>query len=380
MKVQHTFKATATGFELRSAEGQTITIGRDHKKFNWLSEQEANRVINVYPNGKMTSSADYKGLYTQASPAGLPKVKLTKLDDLKFNDDLFIPMPTGTIADKFFSNEGGFMPGSNIMAAGAPGVGKTTVLLELLHKVHANNPNKRVLFISAEMNQLDMARYLKRFPHWGQLPILFLSDYTDANPQAVIESTLNQGWDLVLTDSYTEVNDTVKEECGLTRSKTEKWFLDLMIAQNQGKNKRKVYTTFITILQLSKGGTFVGSNKLKHMTTAMMELNWKGGENSTQRYMEFSKNRLGQVGQKLYFNFDAGVTFDGARYQRDLLNEALLAEERQKLEQEDDAFDRLFGSLQPEADTGDVDDLVAGEIAMREAAAMAELQSPGLEG
>jgi DNA repair protein RadA/Sms len=252
------------------------------------------------------------------------------------------------VADKFFSNEGGFMPGSNIMAAGAPGVGKTTVLLELLHKVHATNPEKKVLFISAEMNQLDMARYLKRFPHWGQLPILFLSDYTDQNPQAIIESTLKQGWDLVLTDSYTEVNDTVKEECNLTRSKTEKWFLDLMIAQNQGKNKRKVYTTFITILQLSKGGTFVGSNKLKHMTTAMMELNWKGGENSTQRYMEFSKNRLGQVGQKMYFNFDGGVTFDQARYQRDLLNEAMLAEEREKLEQEEGAFDALFGTLEVE--------------------------------
>ena len=247
----------------------------------------------------------------------------------------------------------GFMPGSNVMAAGAPGVGKTTVLLELLHKVHATNPNKKVLFISAEMNQLDMARYLKRFPHWGQLPILFLSDYTDANPQAVIESTLNQGWDLVLTDSYTEVNDTVKEECNLTRSKTEKWFLDLMIAQNQGKNKRKVYTTFVTILQLSKGGTFVGSNKLKHMTTAMMELNWKGGENSTQRYMEFSKNRLGPVGQKMYFNFDGGVTFDQARYQRDLLNDAMLAEEREKLENEDGAFDALFGQL--EAHTEDTE-------------------------
>ena len=196
------------------------------------------------------------------------------------------------------------------------------------------------------MNQLDMARYLKRFPHWGQLPILFLSDYTDANPQAVIESTLNQGWDLVLTDSYTEVNDTVKEECNLTRSKTEKWFLDLMIAQNQGKNKRKVYTTFITILQLSKGGTFVGSNKLKHMTTAMMELNWKGGENSAQRYMEFSKNRLGQVGQKMYFNFDNGVSFDAARYQRDLLNDAMIAEEREKLESEAGAFDALFGKLE----------------------------------
>ena len=346
MKTPHTFKAIRNGYELRAQDGSTIQIDRTHKKFNWLASQEANRVINVFPNGKMTSSADYKGLYNSSATTKKMRVKLTKLDDLKFNDDLFIPMPTGTVADKFFSNEGGFMPGSNIMAAGAPGVGKTTVLLELLHKVNAANPNKKVLFISAEMNQLDMARYLKRFPHWGQLPILFLSDYTDANPQAVIEATLKQGWDLVLTDSYTEVNDTVKEECNLTRSKTEKWFLDLMIAQNQGKNKRKVYTTFITILQLSKGGTFVGSNKLKHMTTAMMELNWKGGENSAQRYMEFSKNRLGQVGQKMYFNFDNGVTFDAARYQRDLLNEAMVAEEREKLEKEDGAFDALFGKLE----------------------------------
>ena len=346
MKKPHTFKAIRNGYELRAQDGSTIQIDRTHKKFNWLASQEANRVINVFPNGKMTSSADYKGLYNSSATTKKMRVKLTKLDDLKFNDDLFIPMPTGTVADKFFSNEGGFMPGSNIMAAGAPGVGKTTVLLELLHKVNAANPNKKVLFISAEMNQLDMARYLKRFPHWGQLPILFLSDYTDANPQAVIEATLKQGWDLVLTDSYTEVNDTVKEECNLTRSKTEKWFLDLMIAQNQGKNKRKVYTTFITILQLSKGGTFVGSNKLKHMTTAMMELNWKGGENSAQRYMEFSKNRLGQVGQKMYFNYDNGVTFDAARYQRDLLNDAMLAEEREKLESEDGAFDALFGKLE----------------------------------
>lgn len=359
MKTPHTFKAIRNGYELRAQDGSTMQIDRTHKKFNWLASQEANRVINVFPNGKMTSSADYKGLYNSSATTKKMRVKLTKLDDLKFNEDLFIPMPTGTVADKFFSNEGGFMPGSNIMAAGAPGVGKTTVLLELLHKVNAANPDKKVLFISAEMNQLDMARYLKRFPHWGQLPILFLSDYTDANPQAVIESTLKQGWDLVLTDSYTEVNDTVKEECNLTRSKTEKWFLDLMIAQNQGKNKRKVYTTFITILQLSKGGTFVGSNKLKHMTTAMMELNWKGGENSAQRYMEFSKNRLGQVGQKMYFNFDNGVTFDAARYQRDLLNDAMLAEEREKLESEDGAFDALFGAL--EANIEDTEDIAPAE-------------------
>jgi predicted ATP-dependent serine protease len=333
---------------LTSQDAGQIIVTEEHPKFEWLQSLAADRVVNISSSGRWTASADYTGLLTQVAKAEQKpvKVKLTRLDDLRFSDDLFRPMQTGTCVDKFLSTDGGFMPGSNIMAAGAPGVGKTTVLLELLSKVVAEDPMRKVLFISAEMNQLDMGRYLKRFPHWGQLPILFLSDYTDQNPKEVIEQTLNQGWDLVLTDSYTEVNDTVKEECNMTRSKTEKWFLDLMIAQNAGKNKLKKYTTFITILQLSKGGTFVGSNKLKHMTTAMMHLDWKGGENSTERYMAFSKNRLGQVGQKLFFSFEKGVEFDQMRYQRDLLNDELIAEEREKLKTEGDAFDRIFGSME----------------------------------
>lgn len=334
---------------------QSHTVTPEHIKYEKIMSYLAEgKLLSVTAKGTFSGRKDYEGFYNQTVKQDKPvKVKLTRLDDLKFSDDLFKPIKTGTPVDKWLSTDGGFMPGTAIFAAGAPGVGKTTVLLELLYQVQKNDPSKKVLFISAEMNQLDMARYLKRFPHWGQLPILFLSDYVDQDPKAVIEQTLNQGFDLVLTDSYTEVNDTVKEECGLTRGKTEKWFLDLMISQNKGQNKLKKYTTFITILQLSKGGTFVGSNKLKHMTTAMMHLDWKGGENSSERYMEFSKNRLGQVGHKLYFSFESGVSFDQQRYQRDLLNEELIKEEREKLKHEDDAFDRLFSSLPTEAEAAE---------------------------
>lgn len=353
----YTLKKKGSLIEAQSVEStDKLIIDANHERFDKVQQYTSEgKLLSISDRGTWSGRKDYEGYYKAATKSASKsmKVKLTKLDDLKFNESLFIPMPTGTPVDKFLSNDGGFMPGSNIMAAGAPGVGKTTVLLEMLYQVQATNPDKKVLFISAEMNQLDMARYLKRFPHWGQLPILFLSDYTDADPQQVIESTLNQGWDLVLTDSYTEVNDTVKEECNLTRSKTEKWFLDLMIANNQGKNKRKAYTTFVTILQLSKGGNFVGSNKLKHMTTAMMDINWKGGENSSERYMEFTKNRLGAVGQKLFFDFTNGVTFDQARYTRDLLNLELIAEEKERLTSEEDAFDKLFGNLPSEAETQD---------------------------
>lgn len=217
----------------------------------------------------------------------------------------------------------------------------TTVLLELLSKLH--DAGRRVLFISAEMNQIDMARYLKRFPNWGQLPILFLGDYSDSDPKSVIEQTINEGWDLVLTDSYTEVNDTVKEESNMTRSKTEKWFLNLMSENNKANNEHKLYTTFITILQMNKGGVFQGSNKLKHLTTSMMHMNWDGNENSSRRYIEFSKNRVGQVNKKLYYSLDNGVEFDEARYARDLFNDVIVEEERKQLSNEADSFDKLFG-------------------------------------
>ena len=356
MKVTYTFKKTSRGFELQSADGHQIIIDEEHPKYEWLSQVEADRVINVNSKGHFNSSKDYTGLYSAKPKASKPKaskpmaIKLTKLADLNFSDALFIPMKTGTALDKFLSTDGGFMPGANVMACGAPGVGKTTVLLEMLHKVRELDPTRKVLFISAEMTQLDMARYLKRFPQWGTLPILFLSDYADENPQAVIEATLQQGWDLVLTDSYSEVNDTVKEACNLTRGKCEKWFLDLMTQQNKGTNRLKKYTTFVTILQLSKGGVFCGSNKLKHLTTSMMDLNWKGGENSSERYMEFTKNRLGPVNQKLYFNMEAGVNFDEQRYQRDLLNDEMIQKEREKLDSESNSFDELFKNMSNEMD------------------------------
>jgi predicted ATP-dependent serine protease len=351
MKVSYTFANQGSQFVLTDITNPDnyIHIGEDHPKFDWISLQSPDRLININPQGHFNSSKDYHNAYGNNIPQASKtievkapiRVELTKLDDLNIDDSLFLSMKTNTVFDRFCSSEEGFLPGTNIMAAGAPGVGKTTVLLELLSTLHQQG--KKVLFISAEMNKIDMARYLKRFPHWGQLPIMFLGDYIDDCPKAAIEQVLNGGWDLVLTDSYTEINDTVKEACNMTRGKTEKWFLNLMETHNTAKNESSKHTTFVTILQLSKGGVFVGSNKLKHMSTAMMHLDWEGTENSGRRYMEFSKNRCGEVNKKLYFDLKGGVSFDEARYTRDLFNDEVLEEERKSLSTESDAFDKLFG-------------------------------------
>ena len=349
-KLSYTFKQTSRGFELTEIEtGHQVIITDEHPKYEWMSQLESNRLVNINAQGHFNSSKDYHNAYgldlgttreTQiARPIG--PITLTKLDDLKIDESLFFPMATGTVFDKFVSSEGGFLPGTNIMMVGMPGTGKTTLGVDLIASLHLQG--KKVLFISAEMNQIDMSRYLKRFPHWGQVPMLFMADYADHNSKDVIQNILNEGWDLVFTDSFSEVCDTVKEDCNMTRGAVEKWFLQLMDQNNIANNIAKKYTTFMTILQVGKSGIFSGSNKLKHMSTAMVHLEWEGTENTGRRFMYFSKNRSGDVGKKLYYDLNGGVTFDEGRYARDLFNDELLIEERKALEGESNTFDKLFG-------------------------------------
>lgn len=55
------------------------------------------------------------------------------------------------------------------------------------------------------------------------------------------------------------------------------------------------------IQQVTKAGVFVGSNKLKHLTDAMMEMRREKESDGGATYMEFTKNRNGSVANKLYF-------------------------------------------------------------------------------
>ena len=55
------------------------------------------------------------------------------------------------------------------------------------------------------------------------------------------------------------------------------------------------------IQQVTKAGVFVGSNKLKHMTDGMMEMRRESNRDGGGTYMEFTKNRNGDVANRLYF-------------------------------------------------------------------------------
>ena len=60
------------------------------------------------------------------------------------------------------------------MVIGDPGVGKTTIILDLLANLQKENPKLKILFVSAEMNEIDLAIYVSRYPKFQDINILFL--------------------------------------------------------------------------------------------------------------------------------------------------------------------------------------------------------------
>ena len=278
---------------------------------------------------------------------------IVKMRDVRFDKDLFINFRTRTILDNLLCSYQGLPKGVNYMIIGDPGVGKTTIILDMLANIRKAQPSARILFISAEMNEIDLAIYVERFPKFGDLDILFIEGGFDecSHSWQTVADTLDDGWDIVAIDSFHELQGIVKEEENVTNKRAESMLLSLIKQHNKAQNDRSVNTTFLTIQQVTKSGAFVGSNRLKHMITAMMELRLDNPKNIySDRYITFSKHRRGDVGVKLYYNLSTtgNVDFDEERYEQDQSIRRMQRNVRNQLHDFADRFDELFNNLNRE--------------------------------
>jgi len=254
----------------------------------------------------MINTGKKRGRPSKKSVAGLHVVStaidfnITKLNALDIDERMMETMKSGLAVDDLISHEGGVPCATNIMCIGDPGVGKTTLLLDLLAGIQ--NKGRRCLFISGEMGKKQMFKYTQRFPQFGIVQTLFMSDYLEHNTKDVIEQVMDMGWDLILIDSIAEIIDGVRDDNKWDRKQAESWLVDLCTKNNKGENKQNKFTSYLLIQQVTKAGEFVGSNKLKHMTDAMMEMRRRSDRDGGGTYITFTKNRNGDVGME--FGYD----------------------------------------------------------------------------
>jgi predicted ATP-dependent serine protease len=224
-------------------------------------------------------------------------IKLVRGNDLAFNDSIFQPMATGREIDTILSTEGGLMPGTNMVLVGGPGSGKTTVALDWIASL--THKGFKCLYVSAEMDEIAHYKYCKRMPRLNCVKTLFLKNYAD-NPKEVLEYVFNEGYDVIVVDSIAEVIEMYRDAYRTTESAAEFWFLNLQDKMKKGENKKKYYTTFVNIQQVTKGGEFAGSNRIKHMTDAMAHI--ERSKDGLERSIFFSKNRDCDKDFKLFFS------------------------------------------------------------------------------
>ncbi len=307
------------------SSGKHVTI----RKWIYDAAQSNNQVITVNEEkGKLRrvspEDAKSRNLKTQSisesfDPESI-EIETTKLRDIQFDPKLFVPIKTDTYLDDFVSYKGGFMPGINIMLTGDPGVGKSSNLMDILVNIKKADPSKRVLYVSAEMNEVDVKEFEQYYPGLENIDFLYIGNYvTDPDsqikPYQALMAVLNKGWDMVVMDSLVEVQSMIQEDLELPAKKAEKWMLDLMKTHNSGHNKSGIYTAFLCIQQKNKGGSYVGSKRLEHMTSAFLNLCWDAKEKG-KRYMVFEKNRKGKEKVKLYYGFakEGGIKYDVTRH------------------------------------------------------------------
>ena len=242
-------------------------------------------------------------------PASL-KLDIVKLSNLDIDPRMMDSMRSGLPIDDLISHEGGVPCATNIMCIGDPGVGKTTVLLDLLASI--NNKGHKCLFISGEMGKKQMFKYTQRFPQFRNVQTLFMADYLEHNTKDVIEQVMNMGWDCILIDSIAEIIEGVRDDNKWDRKQAESWLVDMCIRNNKGENDSNAYTSYLLIQQVTKSGEFVGSNKLKHMTDAMMEMRRRSDRDGGGTYMNFIKNRNGNVDQQFSYELQNDYIYYGS--------------------------------------------------------------------
>ena len=244
-----------------------------HEESKWLGQCPACREWNTFVEEKVTS-------VKAGTVRDKKEAQIVTLSSVETDEDERMMTEMAEL-DRVLG--GGIGPGSLVLVGGDPGIGKSTLLLQVCQRLAAMN--KKILYISGEesLKQIKLrANRMGDFSH-----TLFLLCETNLDMiRGVIEQ---QTPDMVVIDSIqTMYNEEVGSAPGSVSQVRESTNILMQLAKGLG-------ISIFIVGHVTKEGTVAGPRVLEHMVDTV--LYFEGDRHASYRILRAVKNRFGSTNE-----------------------------------------------------------------------------------
>ena len=244
-----------------------------HEESKWLGQCPMCKEWNTFAEEKVVSIKGQK-------ISGEKQVQAVTLSSVTTDEDE--RMKTELVElDRVLG--GGIVPGSLVLVGGDPGIGKSTLLLQVCQKLSAMN--KKVLYISGEESLKQIKLRANRMGEFSEN--LYLLCETSLNLiQTAIE---REKPDVVVIDSIqTMYNEEIGSAPGSVSQVRESTNVFMQLAK--GMN-----IAIFIVGHVTKEGTVAGPRVLEHMVDTV--LYFEGDRHASYRILRGVKNRFGSTNE-----------------------------------------------------------------------------------
>lgn len=177
---------------------------------------------------------------------------------------------------------GGAVEGSLVLVGGAPGIGKSTLLLQICNKLCAD---RKVLYVSGEESEKQLKLRAQRISVCPEsLYILSETRLSD-----ILEASNEINPDILIVDSIQTLYNEDNESSPGSVSQVKDCTMSLMhLSKDQG-------ITVFVVGHINKDGAIAGPKVLEHMVDCV--LYFEGDPNSSYRLLRAAKNRFGSTNE-----------------------------------------------------------------------------------
>ena len=249
-----------------------------HEESKWLGQCPACKEWNTFVEEKITVSAGGKSGAARSEKE--TDINIVPLMNVSTDEDERIQTQIQEL-DRVLG--GGIVEGSLVLVGGDPGIGKSTLLLQVCQKL--SSINKKVLYISGEESLKQIKLRANRMGEFsGNLFLL-----CETNLEMIRTAIEKQKPDMVVIDSIqTMYSEEVTSAPGSVSQVRESTNVFMQLAK--GMN----IAVFI-VGHVTKEGTVAGPRVLEHMVDTV--LYFEGDRHASYRILRSVKNRFGSTNE-----------------------------------------------------------------------------------